>query len=67
MPARVLICIDPLPLEDGTCQTTAWIEQSMVADMLPTVDQAHIVGGVFFGSLVVIAAMSLLLPPREDD
>lgn len=63
--ARVLACIDPSPLPDGQCQTTAWIEQGGIADMLPTMYQANVVGGAFFGSLVLIAFVKRTLkPPR---
>lgn len=64
---RVLVCIDPQPATDGSCQQTEWIEQASVADMLPTIDDAQMVGSWFFASIVLLAAMVLLLPPKETE
>lgn len=63
---RVLVCLDPQPNPDGSCEQSAWIEQPSIADMLPTVDEANAVGFALFSGLIVLAAMSLLLPPREQ-
>lgn len=63
--ARVLVCIDPLPLSDGTCQTEAWIEQPTISDYLPTVAEATEVGSVFAFSLVTIAAIKHIMKPRR--
>ena len=61
--SRVYTCID-YDTSAGTCNAAAWIEQASILDALPTLEQAHGVGMAFFASLVVIAAMSLLLPSR---
>ncbi|MCE7031357.1 hypothetical protein LY625_01730 [Lysobacter sp. GX 14042] len=49
------------------CEGAAWIEQQSAPDWLPTVEQAQTVGGAIFGSLALIAAMSLLLPNRSNN
>jgi hypothetical protein len=67
--ARVLTCMDDPPAQDGTCATSAWVEQVPASDWLdymPTVQQAQDVGWALFGTLVVLAAMSLLLPQRDS-
>lgn len=63
---RVLSCIDPSPLPEGQCLQTAWIEQGGIADMLPTMAEANVVGSAFFASLVVIAFVKRTIkpPPR---
>lgn len=63
--ARILHCIDPQPLSDGTCQNEAWIEQATIADYLPTPGQAAEVGAYFAFSLVTIAAVKHFLKPRR--
>ncbi|WP_101927659.1 MULTISPECIES: hypothetical protein [Luteimonas] len=63
---RVLTCIDPSPQPDGQCLQTAWIEQGGLADMLPTMAEANIVGSAFFGTLILIAFVARTLkPPRN--
>ncbi len=66
--ARTLVCIDPQPLEDGSCQQTAWIEQPSVVDLLPTMEVADMWGKAFFVGIVTLAAaVSLLKPPRGSN
>lgn len=52
-----------------TCDAQAWVEQpASFIEYLPTVDEAHTVGGVFFGGLITLAALaSLLKPSRSTD
>lgn len=65
---RLLTCIDPQPLADGTCQQTAWIEQPSLRDFLLTVDDAHAVGLSFFVGIITLGALvSILKPPRSTD
>lgn len=61
--SRVYTCVD-FDTDTRTCNAAAWTEQASIVDALPTPEQAHGVGMVFFASLVLIAAMSLLLPSR---
>lgn len=64
---RVLVCLDAQPAQDGSCQTTAWIEQPSLVDMLPTVEQANIVGPAFVLGLCTLAALGLLNPRDRDE
>ena len=61
---RVLHCIE-WDEATRTCTTEAWVEDAGFVQYLPTVDQAQAVGGTMFAALVIIAAMSLLLPPKD--
>ncbi len=62
---RYLVCIDPAPAADGTCQQSAWVEQSSWRDLLPTVEQGNAIGFAFFSSLFLIAAaVRSFKPPR---
>ena len=63
---RTLACIDPVPAPDGTCQQTAWVEQAGFVQYLPTVEQANLVGGVFFLAYITLAVMQDLLSPSQD-
>lgn len=63
--ARVLVCIDPLPLPDGSCQTEAWIEQPTFSDYLPTPGESAEVGFAFASTLVIVAAVKHFLKPRR--
>lgn len=64
---RVLVCLDPTPAQDGSCQLQAWVEQPSIADMLPTVDQANIVGPAFVLGLCTLAALGLIRPRDGGD
>lgn len=64
---RVLTCIDPVPAEDGTCAQAAYIEQRSIVDLLPSVEQADEVGFAFFGTVVLVAAMSLFFPSKAEE
>lgn len=48
-----------------SCDVAAWVERASVLDALPSIEQAQSVGAAIFLSLALIAAMSLLLPPRS--
>lgn len=63
MGTRVYTCVQWDEIAQ-TCSAGAWIEQASILDALPTVDQANTVGMAIFGSLALIAAMSLLTPSR---
>lgn len=63
---RLLTCIDPQPLEDGTCQQTAWIEQPSLRDFMLTVDDAHAVGMAFFGGIITLGAILAILKPTRS-
>jgi hypothetical protein len=62
---RLLTCIDPQPLSDGTCQQTAWIEQPSLRDFMLTVDDAHTVGGAFFVGIITLGAMVSILKTQK--
>lgn len=66
---KYLACADEaLNTETGVCTAEVWVDSPSWLDAAPTVDQAQGVGGVIFGSLVILAAMKRLLkPPRETD
>lgn len=49
-----------------SCDVAAWVERVSIVGMLPTVEQAQLVGSWIFGSLVLLASMSLLFPPRSN-
>lgn len=64
---RVLQCVE-WDEAAQTCTTEAWVEQpAAFVEYMPTVDQAQTVGVAMFLGLITIAAMSLLLPPRENE
>lgn len=65
--ARVLSCVDPVPASDGTCQTTAWIEQAGIADMMPTVEEGNTVGMAIFTAFVMLGMFRLLKPKKGDE
>lgn len=65
--ARVLVCLDPTPAQDGSCAQTAWIEQPSIIDYLPTVEEANVVGPAFAAGLCILAALGLLNPKKHDD
>lgn len=65
--ARVLVCIDPVPAQDGSCSQSAWLEQPSWVDMLPTVEEANVVGPAIFLGFVSVAALRLILPNRGDE
>lgn len=63
---RYLVCLDPQPAQDGSCAQTAWMEVGGIVQYLPTVEQANVVGSLFFASLLTIAAAKRILkPPRH--
>lgn len=64
MGRRVLQCVE---WDDAaqTCVTEAWVILSTFPDYMPTVEQAQTVGFAAFAGVVIVASMSLLLPPRE--
>lgn len=62
---RYLVCLDPVPVSDGSCTSQGWVEQAGFADFLPTVEEANIVGMSFAFSLVTMAAVKRFFkPPR---
>lgn len=63
---RTLACIDSVPAVDGTCAQTAWVEQASVVQYLPTVEQANLVGGVFFVAYLTLAIMQDLMSSKID-
>lgn len=48
-----------------SCDAALFIERASFYAALPTVEQAQQVGGLLFGSIVALAAMSLLFPSRS--
>lgn len=61
MAAPVLVCLDnPAPASDGTCSTTAWVEQP--ASLLPTlgVAEAHDIGMALLWLVAGMAALKLV-------
>lgn len=64
---RVLTCIDPVPAQDGTCSQTAWLDQSSWVEMLPTAEQANVVGPAIVVGLVTLAALRLIIPSKGED
>ncbi len=62
---RVLVCLDEVPAQDGSCALQAWVEQSTFADYLPTHEQANSVGIAFFGALVLVAFAVRSLKPQR--
>ncbi|MGY0559491.1 hypothetical protein ACW7G2_02020 [Luteimonas sp. A277] len=66
MSRRVYQCIEWVEATHE-CAAAAWVEHASVLDALPTLEQANGVGGAMFLSLAVIAAMTLLSPPRSFD
>lgn len=65
--ARILTCIDPVPVQDGSCTQTAWLDQSSWVDMLPTVQQANTVGPAIFVGFVTLAALRLIIPKEGKE
>lgn len=63
---RTLVCTewDEVMQE---CVTESWTVLPTWADMLPTVEQANLVGGSMLTAVALVMAMGLLLPPRDDD
>lgn len=51
--ARVLVCIDPVPLADGTCTDQAWLEQPGLLPPLPVEQGLQLSAG-----LISIMAMA---------
>jgi hypothetical protein len=66
MSRRVLQCVEWDDVTE-TCVTEGWVLLSTFPDYMPTVEQAQTVGFAAFAGVVIVAAMSLLLPPREFD
>jgi len=62
---RYLVCLDAVPGSDGSCNSTAWVEQPTLLDYLPTVGQANTVGFAFFSSLFLIAAVKRFFKPTR--
>ena len=66
--SRVLACIQWDEVAQ-TCQQQAWIDLPNTIEslmkMLPTVDQAQTVGAVYFGTIVLMAALGAILHPRN--
>jgi len=62
---RYLICTDPEPLPDGTCQTTAWVDVGGIKQYLPTTAQATEIGSIFMVSLLTLAAAKRILKPQK--
>jgi uncharacterized membrane protein YraQ (UPF0718 family) len=65
MGGHVYTCIDWNEVTQ-TCDSATWLAHPL-ASMLPTVEQAQSVGGQMIVAIAILAAMSLLLPPRERD
>ena len=66
---RVLVCLDPTPAEDGTCANSAFVEQTTMADYMPTREDANLVGMSIFGAVLTVVAIAYILNPsneRED-
>lgn len=63
---RTLVCTE---WDDVTqeCVVEAWSVLPTWADMLPTLEQANLVGGSMVTAVALLMAMSLLLPPRDED
>jgi len=64
---RVLTCIDAVPAADGSFTNTAWLDQPSWVEMLPTVEQANVVGPAIAAGLCLIAVMRLIIPKKGDD
>lgn len=62
---RYLVCLDDPAPQDGQCVQTAWVEEARVADYLPTVEQANVIGFAFFSSLFLIAAAVRTFKPQR--
>lgn len=62
---RYLVCIDPTPATDGSCQTTAWVDVGGIKQYLPTTAQATELGSIFMVSLLTLAAAKRILKPQK--
>lgn len=63
----VLTCLQ-YDTASNVCVSEAWVEQpGSFIDYLPTVEEAHTVGGAMAITLITIAAMGLLLPSRSSN
>lgn len=64
---RVLVCLDAVPAQDGSCALEAWMEQPAWVDYLPTVEQANTVGGAIFAAVCVVVAVKRLIFPKSTN
>ena len=64
--AKVLTCVD-FNTETRTCEVQAWVDQSDWTTPLPTIEQAGIVGAVYFTGLMTLAVLRGLLFPSEKE
>lgn len=64
--ARYLVCIDVEPAPDpGTCTQAVFVEQAGLRDMLPTMEQANIIGPSFCFSLFLVRVAIRTLKPQR--
>jgi hypothetical protein len=57
---RLLVCIDAVPAADGSCASTAWIEQPSPWPQM-TVEQGEAIGQAFMLGLISVAAIKVFL------
>lgn len=62
---KVLTCVD-FDSSTQTCLAQAWVDQSTWVNVLPTVEQANVVGIAFFASLFSVVAAKRLLKPQRN-
>ena len=62
---RYVACADPVPASDFSCASPVWVDQGGIADMLPTIEQANVVGFAFFASLFTVVAVKRFLKPQK--
>lgn len=64
---RYLVCIEWNEVAQ-TCAAEAWVAgvPPWWAEMLPTTEQAHVVGVAMFTSLMLLAAMKRILKPGKE-
>lgn len=62
---RVLTCLDDPAPSDGTCTSSAYIEQASIADFFPTHEQANAIGVAFFGALILVAFAVRTFKPQR--
>jgi hypothetical protein len=64
---RVLVCLDPVPAADGSCQSMAWVEQPSITDYLPSPEEGAAIGVTYAFTLITLAAvLRFFQPPKEN-
>lgn len=65
MAVRTYVCTD-WDADTATCHAAEWVVHPLI-EILPTVEQAHSVGGLMFIGVMSVLAMGLLIPRSNDD